>query len=122
MTPEHRAIRFDAMGEIGCIVARLRGHDKTYAERHHLLTTGLHGNGKRRGDEFTIALNPWSHRGQPFGGLTVEQCEEMFGPSYASQAREFREMFGSDDELLEIQNAMLRRYLSANYICCPYKP
>lgn len=122
MNAEHRAIRFSAIDDIGCIVARLRGLGKTYAERHHLLTTGLHGNGKRRGDEFTIGLNPWSHRGEPFGGLTAEECQEMFGPSYAKQAREFREEFGSDDELLEMQNEILRAYFKANYVCCPYKP
>ncbi len=121
MTPEHRAIRFDAMGDIGCIVARLRGLGKTYGERHHLLTTGLHGNGKRRGDEFTICLSPWSHRGEPFGGLSEARCRELYGPSYAREPRLFRDTFGSDEELLELQNQMLRAYLS-NMICCPYKP
>lgn len=121
MTPEDRAIRFDAMGEIGCVIARLRGHGWVYGERHHLLTTGLHGNGKRRGDEFTICLSPWSHRGQPFNGWSEGQCREMFGPSYAQEPTLFRETFGSDDELLEVQNKMLRSYLST-MIFCPYRP
>lgn len=122
MNPEHRAIRFAALKELGCLVARLRGHAWVGADIHHLLTTGLHGNGERRGDEFTIALNPWSHAGKPFGGMSAAQCQELFGPSYAREPRAFREEFGADDELLEAQNQLLRRYLQSTYVCCPYHP
>lgn len=122
MNPEHRAIRFAALKELGCMVARLRGLDWVGADIHHQLTTGFHGNGKRLGDEFTVALNPYSHDGKPFNGWTLEECRAMFGPSYKLHAREFRETFGSDEELLDMQNQLLRSYLRSTFVCCPYKP
>lgn len=122
MIEEHRAIRFASLKEMGCMIARLRGLEWVGTDIHHLLTTGLHGNGKRRGDEFTIALNPYSHAGKPFNGWSVDECREMFGPSYALHAREFRDTFGTDEELLAMQNELLRAYLRSTMVCCPYKP
>lgn len=122
MSPEHRAIRFAALKELGCLIARLRGLEWVGADIHHQLTTGFHGNGKRLGDEFTVALNPWSHAGRPFGGLSEEECRAMFGPSYALHPREFRDTFGTDEELLAMQNEVLRAYLRSTMVCCPYKP
>nr|WP_329767020.1 Ref family recombination enhancement nuclease [Stenotrophomonas geniculata] len=78
--------RMDAITEIGCIVAHSLGIDlgdrPIPAEVHHLTVGGKHG-AKRRGHDFTIGLNPWSHRGEPFGGMSAARCEELFGPSYA---------------------------------------
>jgi len=98
-----RAIRFDGIKQIGCICCRLDGFDWTYAEVHHLLTTGFHGNGKRLGDEFTIGLCLFHHR-----GIRDDSCRWAEGPSYFSQAADFRERYGNDAELLLIQNEFLR--------------
>lgn len=99
-------LRFARIKEIGCIVAHTLGLDWTYAEIHHLTVGGKHGQ-KRRGHEFTIGLNPWSHRGVPFGEMTAAQCYEMFGPSYALEPRNFRQLVGNDELLLAYQNALL---------------
>ncbi len=100
------AERFDAIKELGCILGHKLDLGWVPAEIHHLTIGGKHG-AKRRGHEFTIGLNPWSHRGVLFSGLTQAQCLEMFGPSYAKQPRAFRELIGTDDELLEYQNQLL---------------
>lgn len=105
-TKEQQA-RFDAMKEIGCSLANRLNIGWVYGEIHHLTIGGKHG-AKRRGHEFTICLNPWSHRGEPFGGLDADRCMEMFGPSYAKQPRAFRQLIGNDDELLIYQNQILR--------------
>jgi len=68
---------------------------------------GKHGQ-KRRGQDEVIGLNPYSHRGVPFNGLSLAQCRELFGPSLAREPRAFRETFGSDDALLAMQNDLLR--------------
>lgn len=108
MNDLQRNRRFAAIQDAGCIIARKLGLGFVPCEIHHLLTTGRHGNGRRRGDAATVGLNTWSHRGEPFGGLSASQCRQKFGPSYAREPRAFREHFGSDDELLEYQDAIVR--------------
>lgn len=103
MNEGQRAIRFSTIKDIGCICCRLDGHDWTYAEVHHLLTTGFHGNGKRLGDEFTLGLCLYHHR-----GIRDESCQWAEGPSYFKQAGAFRKHYGSDADLLTIQNELLK--------------
>lgn len=95
-------MRMVAVKEVGCIVALERGLGFVPCEIHHLTLGGRHGQ-KRRGHECTVGLNPWSHRGVPFGGMAAERCRELFGPSYAREPRAFRELY-PDDWLLEIQD------------------
>ena len=101
------ALRFEGIKEIGCIVASLRGHRWVPCEIHHTTVGGRHGQ-KRRGHEYTVGLNPWSHRGVPFNGMTADQCRLLFGPSYALQPREFRELY-PDDLLLNTQDSLLKQ-------------
>lgn len=105
--------RMDAITDIGCIVAKGLGISfddiPVPAEVHHLTVGGKHGQ-KRRGHDFTIGLNPWSHRGEPFGGMSAARCEELFGPSYARQPRRFRQEIGNDDYLLDLQNTLIEKH------------
>jgi hypothetical protein len=98
--------RHDAIREAGCIVARMRGLGFVPAEIHHLTIGGKHGS-KRRGHDHVVGLNPYSHRGYPFGGMSAARCEELFGPSYARQPRLFRETFGQDAALEAFQAQLL---------------
>ena len=101
--------RMDAIREIGCIVAHSLGLGHVPCEVHHLTIGGKHG-AKRRGHDFTVGLNPWSHRGEPFGGMSADTCERLFGPSYAKQPRRFRQEIGSDDYLLDLQNTLIEQH------------
>ena len=101
--------RFEGIKEIGCVVAYSLGLGWVYAEIQHLTVGGKHG-AKRRGHDFTIGLNPWSHRGEPFGGMSADTCERLFGPSYAKQPRRFRQEVGNDDYLLDLQNTLLEQH------------
>lgn len=85
--------------DIGCIVCLERGLGKVACEKHHLLTTGRHGNGKRRGEQFTVGLCSYHHSG--IGTPTAE-----LGPSYAREARRFRELY-PDAWLLQRQNELI---------------
>lgn len=104
MRPE---LRDALIRDVGCIVAHIRGLGYVPCEKHHLLSTGLHGNGKRRGERYTIGLSCWSHRGIPLPGWSEERCREVLGPSYALEPRAFRETFGQDDYLLTYQNRLI---------------
>lgn len=101
--------RMDAIREIGCIVAHSLGLGHVPCEVHHLTIGGKHG-AKRRGHDFTVGLNLWSHRGEAFGGMSAETCERLFGPSYAKQPRRFRQEIGSDDYLLDLQNTLIEQH------------
>lgn len=97
-------IRDVAIREIGCIACRKEGHGFIPAEKHHLLTTGLHGNGERRGEQFTIGLCPWHHRGIKTQGAT--------GPSLYHNPRAFRDCYGDDETLLAEQNRLIAHWRS----------
>ena len=92
----------------GCLVAQILGLPFIPAAIHHLLIGGHHGQ-KRRGHDYTIALNDWSHQGRPLTeyGWSAEDCRRILGPSFAIEPNAFRERFGSDDELLALQNRIL---------------
>jgi hypothetical protein len=98
----HQSERMARIKEIGCVIARMRGLGFVPCEVHHLLSGG-----KRRGHDFTVGLNPWSHEAKLFDKRTAEECFQSFGPSLKKGSKPFHAEHGSDDELLAIQNALL---------------
>jgi hypothetical protein len=67
---------------------------------------------KRRGDEWTIGLCPYHHRGIPPEPLSVREAEKILGPSRVYSPRTFREKYGTDDELLEYTNKLIREAIA----------
>ena len=61
----------------------------------------------RRGHQYGVALCIWHHRGYPMLG-GVPRTREVYGPSLMDGSRLFHETYGSDEELLEIQNTILQ--------------
>ncbi len=113
MTPAERTARFDALRAIGCVCCQKNGEDARAGlrfhmrtcfpvELHHLNGGGHHGQ-KRRGDEYTIPLCQWHHRGQ--GPAKV--YAELYGPSWAKGSKPFRAVYGTDDELLALANRLI---------------
>ena len=90
----------------GCVVAHILGLKYIPCAIHHFTIGGKHGQ-KRRGHDYTIGLNDWSHQGYTVMGWSKDECLERLGPSYADDPGAFRDMFGSDDELLKIQNDLI---------------
>jgi hypothetical protein len=95
-----------AIAQIGCLACSKRGWFNS-PDVHHL-NLDEHAGQKRRGDEFTIGLCPWHHRGVPFCD-NAKRCRQILGPSLAKEPIKFREEFGSDDELLDIQNDLIAK-------------
>lgn len=77
-------------------------------ESHHLNLDGKAGQ-KRLGDEYTVALGTWHHRGEPPRGMTASEATYHYGPSLARSSRLFRQTYGDDRALLERTNALLER-------------
>jgi hypothetical protein len=97
--------RFDKMKEMGqCVACYQRGvHGRAYIEINHMLS----GN-RRIGHMATYSLCLWHHQGEPFDGMTKKSMLEKFGTSLKYPgSKPFRAEFGTDAELLAIQNALL---------------
>ena len=107
MNARAREHRFRRLKEMGCIASWLDGRMNVPAEIHHLNLGGKAGQA-RRGDDCTIPLSAWHHRGEPLPGYTATRMHEVYGPSLARHSREFRARYGSDEELLAKVNDIMR--------------
>lgn len=104
MNPKERERRFTILRQLGCIACRIYGcPDCGMPEIHHQ-NLGDHAGQKRLGDEFTIPLGAWHHRGDPPPGMTAKRAEEVHGPSFARSSKRFREVFGTAEMILALTN------------------
>jgi len=87
--------RFLAIQDIGCLACLRHGRRGVPCDIHHLLRGG-----RRRGHQATIGLCPWHHRG----------VGPALGLSLAHGSKSFHAMYGSDEDLLEMQNDLVRLY------------
>jgi hypothetical protein len=103
-------VRFARIVELGCVACRAQTPDDKkliwcgIPEVHHLLDGGI-----RRGHSYTICLGTFHHRGLAKPEVvSVREMTEWFGPSLYHDARGFHARFGTDDELLDYQNLLLK--------------
>lgn len=61
----------------------------------------------RRGHAFGYALCTWHHRRHPIGQLSIAETTETWGPSLMDGSRLFHEIYGTDDELIAQQTAVI---------------
>lgn len=101
-------LRFKMIYEVGCLPSSIKGWPGTQCEVHHLLSGQ-----KRRGHRYTIGLSPWHHQGKVGAFKTIDAATRGLGPSMALNSRAFHEYFGTDDQLLMIQDAAIRMVKSA---------
>ncbi len=90
-----------------CIACQIEGcRQPMPTEEHHLNLGGKAGQ-KRRGEEFSIPLCAWHHRGEPPKNMDAGEAAYYFGPSLARSSKLFRFTYGSDDHLLALTNLKL---------------
>lgn len=112
MNEKQRRRRFLAIKCLGCLACArnvLLGFIAitAIAEVHHQ-NEGGHAGGERLGDEFTVGLCAWHHRGEPpFPSMSKTQAARLYGPSLKEQPRLFRDTYGSDEDLLARQNRLI---------------
>lgn len=99
--------RYAKLRELGCIACRSeRGLVGILpAEVHHLVDKGYRKHSG--GNQATIPLCHWHHRGEPIIDHSVTWMRSMFGPSMFHEAREFAWAYGSQRELLAKVNELL---------------
>ncbi|MFN7782273.1 MAG: Ref family recombination enhancement nuclease [Lysobacterales bacterium] len=98
-----QAERFGQIKAGRCVACWKRGIVTIGCDAHHLLSGG-----RRIGHEASVALCVWHHRGHPFDGVTPPQMRFQYGPSLMDGSKAFRAAYGTDAELLELQERMLR--------------
>lgn len=99
--------RYNALREMGCIACQ---HERGLvgvlpAEVHHLVDKGYRKHSG--GNQATIPLCHWHHRGEPIMDHSVTWMRGMFGPSMRLESREFAKVYGTQRELLARVNDLL---------------
>ena len=96
--------RYDRLKELPCIACHLSGFSKMCG-KHEIqhFTAG----GRRIGNDKTIPLGAWHHRGVILDGMSGYEMEEYFGPSFGKSRRQFEAHFGSEEFLLAETNKLI---------------
>ena len=103
---DKRQRRFARLQRIGC-VACLQESISSQADIHHIVDTGYRKHSG--GDDSTIPLCPYHHRGLLPDGMSLADAEQMYGPSLALSKREFVTRFGSERALLLFVDHLLEQ-------------
>lgn len=109
MNELERALRFTTILVCGCIACWMAIGRMVPPQIHHLNEGDRHG-GRRLGDRYTVGLCVWHHVGQLSFDWTAGMHRARLGPSWAREPAAFRQIFGSGEELLEFQNALIEGY------------
>lgn len=97
------AERIEAVKSGPCLACLIRtGQRVNGCDAHHLLSGG-----RRIGHLATVGLCAFHHRGVPDWGCTVKEMRETYGPSLMDGSKVFRDAYGTDAELLQLQNEIL---------------
>lgn len=103
--------RIEACKEGVCIACYIwQHHDHAPAafspiygcDYHHVKSGNV-----RRGHMFGFGLCLWHHRGHPPEGWTSRDARLWYGPGLMDGGKRFTSTYGSDDELIEVQNRIL---------------
>lgn len=69
---------------------------------HHMKSGNL-----RRGHRFGIGLCAWHHRMVPLDGYRTTEMSAYYGPSLMEGGKAFRQAYGTDEELLALQDQLI---------------
>ena len=97
-----------------CLACEKEGVEQPLpTEEHHLNLDG-HAGQERLGDDYSVPLCKWHHRGDPPEKMTASKATFEYGPSLARSSKLFRAAYGYDDELLAATNERIEKQLPAN--------
>lgn len=107
MTSKADQRRYDKLHEIGCIACRIAKNPTPCGvlEIHHLVDNGYRA--LSGGNQATLPLARWHHRGVPLDDTTNKSMREIYGPSMFHESKRFRATYGSQRELLAMVNALI---------------
>lgn len=101
--------RLEAIPYVGCIACAIVGRYQL-AQVHHITDCGRRIRKKADGTEhrYTLGLCPWHHQGQLPAGWSPANMVAAVGPSLELDKRGFMARFGTEADLLELQDALIR--------------
>jgi hypothetical protein len=101
MTSKADLRRYDALQRYGCVACRIDGYHSP-GDIHHIVDKGYRKHSG--GNQSTIPLCPWHHRGVPPMGHTNVTASHSFGWSMALNPRQFKLKYGEQRFLLDKVN------------------
>lgn len=107
-TPDQQG-RQDVIRNLGCIAGRMNWDKRDFSlscwgmEIHHLTKTG-----RQIGQDATVCLCQWHHRGICHEGFDTTTMTLTYGPSLAKGSKLFHAQYGDNATLLEYQNNLLK--------------
>jgi hypothetical protein len=100
--------RFQHIYDLGCLPCRLIGINNQPCQIQHVLSGG-----RRVSHSYSYGSCPYHHEGIPLNGISIETMYKRFGPSRKLHKKEFTDQFGTEEELVEMQDITLNKYLNA---------
>ena len=97
--------------QLECLPCEIEDVDQPFPTEAHHLNEGGHAGQKRRGDDYQIPCCGWHHRGLRKPRMSRDGMTAIYGPSLATDSRQFHFAYGTDDELLAIARAKVNRLL-----------
>jgi hypothetical protein len=94
---QRRYEKLIGFGCVACFIAR-NPTEGGKIEMHHLVDKGYRKHSG--GNQATLPLCAWHHRGEPLIDHTAQWMKFMYGPSMALESKSFAERYGSQRELL----------------------
>lgn len=86
------------------------GHDGTRGLYLGLLEYDHHVETVRKGHMYGWAACIWHHRGRPQNGMSERACRDRWGVAKTDGAKLFTATYGTADELIELQAAVIAHY------------
>jgi hypothetical protein len=97
--------RFQELRYIGCIACLIEGNGIRCGEVEiHHLNEGSQKGAARRGDDETIGLGRWHHRGICKPGMSVDDMTKTYGPSWYHDKEQFEFVYKGDEHMLALVN------------------
>lgn len=101
------AWRLERLAGMRCIACVIEGCEQPHrTEIHHIVDKGYRKHSG--GHSATLPICSWHHRGVSANGLTGSEMSFRYGPSLARSKRQFVEAYGTERELLERVDGILR--------------
>lgn len=104
--------RLAALHDMPCICCVLQRCEQPFpTEAHHIVSQSYRKHSG--GDEASIPLCQWHHRGELLYPLSSREMKALYGPSLARSKREFKIVYGNERSLLLLTNKDLESRVAA---------
>lgn len=102
--------RFEIIVEIGCLPCLLERIHGTPCQVHHATDCGHRIEDEGSEHRYTYGNCLWHHSGELNGTCrgSVQYAEKLYGPSLRLSSRAYHERYGSERELVQVEDALIR--------------